>query len=194
MKFASVMILIGASAVLMPHLFGQGFYGQGTGGVIFPINNPYVASDMQQLAAFEAGCRRIAIATATPQAQASVGQFPGLSTSDGSAQLFQATLQSYQAQTAQNQQFAQWGMNMMANPSPESARAFQMLGNMADAGLSSARIQSQSIESNQRRSANLELYNATGKEHWQYSNRPVTPGAEQAAYDQWNQVNRRLSR
>lgn len=90
-------------------------YGQ----MIFPINNPALANDLQQLAAFEEGCRRIAEATTTPQVQTTVSQFPGLSTADGSAQLFQATMQNYQMQAQMQMQSLQSLTQIGANL-PES--------------------------------------------------------------------------
>ena len=94
--------------------FSCGAYGQ-----VFQINNPYAASDLQQLAAFEEGCRRIAEATTTPQVQATASQFPGLSTADGSAQLFQATMQNYQMQAQMQMQSLQSLTQIGANL-PES--------------------------------------------------------------------------
>ena len=90
-------------------------YGQ----MIFPISNPGLANDLQQLAAFEEGCRRIAEATTTPQVQTTVSQFPGLSTADGSAQLFQATMQNYQMQAQMQMQSLQSLTQIGANL-PES--------------------------------------------------------------------------
>lgn len=177
-------------------------YGQ----MIFPINNPYAASDLQQLAAFEEGCRRIAEATTTPQVQEAAAQFPGLSTADGSAQLFQSTLQSYQNMAAQNQLAYQQldritedvkkirsGNYTQADVArwQEQADNASRVSAMADAYNSTYQMQSQQLERDQKRAANRELYNSTGKEYWQYTNRPVTPGSEQDAYDRANQVYRR---
>lgn len=209
--------MIGFAVVILNVVLGfdilaQGYYGQplpppaGQGGIIFPIYDPYAESDRQKLAAFEEGCRRLAEMTTTPQVQEVAGQFSGLNTVDGSAQLFQATMQNYQMIDAQNQQayrqldqitadvmkiqsgnYTQEDVTRWQRQAENASRACAM----ADAYNATYQMQSQELERDQKRAANLELYNETGKEYWQYTSRPVEPGTEQDAYDRCNQVYRR---
>lgn len=183
MKVAKCIVIM----VMLNVVISYKSYGQ----QIFPIYNPSAASDWQQFKAFNEGCRQIEQMTITPQVQAVATQFPGLSTADGSAQLYQATMQNYQNMAIQNQQQFQWAMNIVDNPTPENQRIAQMLGNTAEGELRSAQMQAQRLERDQKRAANWELYNETGKEYWQYTNRPVTPGREQDAYDNCNRVYQR---
>ena len=156
----------------------------GTGGVVFPVNNPN--------GGFSAAVQQVN----------AIGSNWGMS----SEELTQATIRNYQGMAAQNEaayrQLDQITENtrriVSGNYTQEKAAqwrrradAASQAAGMADAFNATYRMQSQQLERDQRRTANRELYDATGKEHWQYSNRPVTAGPEQDAYDRWNRTNRR---
>lgn len=176
----------------------------GTGGVVFPVNNPY-AGEVRQAAQMLSSWNQT-IGVPAQSVASNGGLPPGVNMNDGSAQLYQSTLQSYQNIAAQNQLAYQQldritedvkkirsGNYTQADVTrwQKQAENARRVGAMADAYNSTYQMQSQQLERDQKRAANRELYNSTSKEYWQYTNRPVTPGPEQDAYDRANQVYRR---
>lgn len=154
------------------------------GGIIFPVNNP--------------GC---GFSAAVQQVN-----MIGLGCGDGSAELTQGTIRNYQNIAAQNQLAYQQLDRITEDVKKirsgdytqadvvrwqKQAENARRVSAIADAYNSTYQMQSQELERDQKRAANRELYNSTGKEYWQYTNRPVTPGPEQDAYDRANQVYRR---
>ena len=109
---------------------------------------------------------------------------------DGSAELFQSTVQSYQNMANQNLQLMRMGNQMIDNPTSQTLRNAQFFANVAVISESNARMQGFQNSLNERRKALNEFRRKTGRD-FEYTDRPVTPGRLR---DEWDQCNSTLER